>query len=55
MDKGISVTKTGKCVVLTMNRGENRFNFEFIEAMNRALDKVERYGSRKLAEGRRDW
>lgn len=43
MEKGIRVEKVGKCAVLRMERGENRHNFEFIEAMNGALDEVERF------------
>ena len=43
MEDGIAVEKVGRCVVVRMERGENRLNMEFIEAMNRALDQVERY------------
>lgn len=44
METGVKVEKVGRCVVIRMERGENRMNPEFIEAMNRALDKAERYG-----------
>ena len=43
MADGIAVEKIGRCVVIRMERGENRQNMEFIEAMNRALDQAERY------------
>lgn len=43
MELGVRVEKVGRCVVVRMERGENRQNLEFIEAMNQALDKVERY------------
>lgn len=36
------VEKMGSCVVITMNRGENRTNNEFVWSMNRALDVAER-------------
>ena len=38
----IRVEKVGRCVIVRMERGENRLNPEFVEAMNQALDKVER-------------
>ena len=43
MAADIRVEKVGRCVVLRMERGENRMNPKFIEDMNRALDKAERY------------
>ncbi len=43
MDGDLPVEKVGTCVVITMNRGENRFNNRFISAMHRALDVAERY------------
>ena len=43
MATGIRVEKIGRVVVIRMERGENRQNFEFIDAMNRALDEAERY------------
>ena len=43
MAADIRVEKVGRCVVLRMERGENRMNLKFIEDMNRALDKAERY------------
>ena len=42
MAADIRVEKVGRCVVLRMERGENRMNPKFIEDMNRALDKAER-------------
>ena len=36
------VEKVGSCIVITLNRGENRVNNSFISAMHRALDKAER-------------
>ena len=41
-DDHFPVEKVGSCVVITMNRGENRVNGEFIQSMNRALDMAER-------------
>lgn len=38
----IEITREGAVYVLTMNAGENRFNRGFLDAMNRALDDVER-------------
>ena len=38
----IEITREGAVYVLTMNAGENRFNRGFLDAMNRALDEVER-------------
>jgi enoyl-CoA hydratase/carnithine racemase len=38
----IDVTRDGAVFVLTMNAGENRFNRGFVDAMNGALDEVER-------------
>ena len=37
----MEVEKVGSCVVIHMNRGENRFNPEFLEAFHEALDKAE--------------
>ena len=42
MEADIRVEKIGRCVVLRMERGENRMNPKFIEDMNQALDKAER-------------
>jgi enoyl-CoA hydratase/carnithine racemase len=44
---GVELEKDGDVFVLRMKRGENRFNPEFIGAMNSALDEVE--GSRGAA------
>ena len=38
----IDVTREGAVFVLTMNAGENRFNRGFVDALNGALDEVER-------------
>ncbi len=38
----IDVTRDGSVFVLTMNAGENRFNRGFVDALNGALDEVER-------------
>lgn len=38
----IEITRDGAVFVLTMNAGENRFNRGFLDAMNGALDEVER-------------
>lgn len=38
----IDVTREGAVFVLTMNAGENRFNRGFLDALNEALDEVER-------------
>ena len=38
----IDLKKEGDVFILTMNSGENRFNRTFIEAMNEALDSVEK-------------
>ena len=43
MAQGMKVEKIGKCVVIRMERGENRLNMEFIDSFNRALDEAERY------------
>ena len=40
---GLRVEKSGRCVVIRMERGENRLNREFVRAMNQALDAAERY------------
>ena len=39
---GFPVEKVGSCVVITLNRGENRLNDNFISSMQRALDIAER-------------
>lgn len=39
---GIRVEKIDRCVMIRMERGENRLNKEFVQAMNQALDVVER-------------
>ena len=39
---GIKVEKVDRCVVLRMERGENRLNGEFYSSMHKALDVVER-------------
>ncbi|HZR83847.1 MAG TPA: enoyl-CoA hydratase-related protein [Candidatus Binatia bacterium] len=41
----IDLRRSGPVFVLAMDAGENRFNGDFIAAMNRALDEVERAGS----------
>jgi enoyl-CoA hydratase/carnithine racemase len=38
----IDLTREGPVFVLTMNAGENRFNRGFVDALNGALDEVER-------------
>jgi enoyl-CoA hydratase/carnithine racemase len=38
----VDVTREGAVFVLTMNAGENRFNRGFVDALNGALDEVER-------------
>jgi enoyl-CoA hydratase/carnithine racemase len=38
----VDVTREGAVFVLTMNAGENRFNRGFLDALNGALDEVER-------------
>lgn len=38
----IEITRDGAVFVLTMNAGENRFNRGFLDALNGALDEVER-------------
>ena len=40
---GIRVEKSDRCVMIRMERGENRLNKEFVQAMNQALDTAERY------------
>ena len=40
---GIRVERNDRCVVIRMERGENRLNREFVGAMNQALDAAERY------------
>ena len=45
---GLRVEKNGRCVVIRMERGENRLNREFVRAMNQALDAAERYLHRLL-------
>jgi enoyl-CoA hydratase/carnithine racemase len=40
---GIRVERRERCVVIRMERGENRLNREFMGAMNQALDAAERY------------
>ena len=42
MEADIRVERIGRCVMLRMERGENRMNPKFIEDMNQALDKAER-------------
>ena len=42
-ESGIKVEKIDKCVMIRMERGENRLNKGFIQAMNQALDVAERY------------
>jgi len=42
MGEDFPVEKVGTCIVITLNRGENRVNNSFISAMHRALDKAER-------------
>ena len=37
----MEVEKVGSCVVIHMNRGENRVNPDFIAAFLEALDKAE--------------
>lgn len=39
---GIKVEKVDKCVLIRMERVENRLNMEFFHAMNKAMDKAER-------------
>lgn len=41
-EKDFLVEKVGKCVVITMDLGENRINANFIRAMHKALDAAER-------------
>lgn len=38
----IELKKDGNVYIIIMNNGENRFNPSFIDAMNQALDKVEK-------------
>ena len=40
---GVIVEKVDRCVVLHMERGENRVNREFVNVMNQAFDLAERY------------
>jgi len=42
MGEDFPVEKVGSCIVVTLNRGENRVNNSFISALHRALDKAER-------------
>ena len=42
-ERDFQVEVVGSCVVITMDLGENRINNNFIRAMNKALDEVERY------------
>lgn len=51
MAQGMKVEKIGKCVVIRMERGENRQNMEFIDSFNRALDEAERYKRSPLSTG----
>ena len=39
---GIKVEKAGRCMVIRMERGENRLNLEFLRSMNQVLDAAER-------------
>ena len=41
----MEIEKIGACVVIRMNRGENRFNPDSVKAFIEALDKAERYPS----------
>ena len=45
---GLRVEKRDRCVVIRMERGENRLSREFVRAMNEALDAAERYVHRVL-------
>ena len=40
---GIRVEKKERCVMIRMERGDNRLNKEFVGAVNQALDAAERY------------
>ena len=42
MEKDFRVERVGPCVVLTMDFGENRFNTNFLRALDKALDQAER-------------
>ena len=42
-ERDLAVEKVGRCVVVTMDLGENRCNANFVRAMNKALDQAERY------------
>ena len=42
-DGQVTVDFQGNVAILTMDRGENRFNMNFMDAMHEALDKVLRY------------
>jgi enoyl-CoA hydratase/carnithine racemase len=39
----VELDKSGEVFVLRMNAGENRFNRDFLDAVNKALDEVEGY------------
>ena len=41
-EKDFQVEKVGRCVVVTMDLGENRLNANFIRAFNKALDQAEK-------------
>ena len=40
-ERDFLVEKIGNCVVITMNRGENKMNSNFVRLMNKALDAAE--------------
>ena len=42
VDGSVDVTFDRNIAVMTMNCGQNRFNYSFINKLNKALDEVER-------------
>lgn len=42
IDGSIEVQFVDDCAILSINRGDNRINGDFIQKMNQALDKVQR-------------
>ena len=42
IDGEVTVSFHGNVAVVTIDRGENRFNLSFLDAMHTALDKVQR-------------
>ncbi len=40
--KPVTVEFVNDVAVVTMRRGDNRFNYDFVQAMHKAFDEVER-------------